>query len=66
MIHIARGFGIAVLAYLVLLVAHFLWEAWIIATYGFDSLEECRRWWCPHGMLNRRRAARDKSVTRDL
>jgi hypothetical protein len=35
------------------IVVHFLWEAWIIAARGIDALDQCRRWWCPHGMRNR-------------
>lgn len=57
MIHLVRGFGIALLVYLVGLMLHFLWEAWLIIKNGFDLLPECRRWWCPDGFRNRRRAA---------
>lgn len=41
-----------VLVWSLAIIAHLLWEAWIIATRGFSSLETCRRWWCPHGFLN--------------
>jgi hypothetical protein len=40
-------------AWLLVVCGHFLWEAWIIATRGFDALPECYRGWCPHGILNR-------------
>ena len=46
-------FGFILLIWSLAIVAHFLWEAWIIAARGIDALDQCRRWWCPHGMRNR-------------
>jgi hypothetical protein len=44
----------AVLVWLLAICAHFFWEAWLIARSGFRyPIPKCRRWWCPHGLLNR-------------
>ena len=49
---IAFVWPVALFAWMLGICVHLLWEAWIIATRGFDALPECRRWWCPHGFLN--------------
>ena len=52
---IVRIVAIAVFVWLIGVCVHFLWEAWIIGSRGFEALPECFHWWCPHGFLNRMR-----------